>query len=48
MFVPSEVDTAGYIRHLEALGYTILEVSPPFAGYEASPSTNQGYPNVAV
>ncbi len=34
MFVPPEVDAATQIRHLVRLGYTIVEVSPPLAGYD--------------
>ena len=36
MFVPPEADAAAQIRHLEGLGYTIVDVSPPLGGYGLS------------
>ncbi|MGA7711163.1 MAG: hypothetical protein WCA81_04620 [Rhizomicrobium sp.] len=29
MVVPPEVDAAGRVRHLESLGYSIVDVTPP-------------------
>jgi hypothetical protein len=39
MCVPPEADASAHIRNLVRLGYTILEVSPPIAGY--GPTQNQ-------
>lgn len=36
MFVPPEANAAAQIRHLEGLGYTIVDVSPPLGGYAFS------------
>lgn len=33
MSVPPDADVALQVRHLEKLGYKIIEVSPPLIGY---------------
>jgi hypothetical protein len=43
MFVPPEANAAAQIRHLEGLGYTIVDVTPPLGGY--GPSQNQAPAN---
>jgi CelD/BcsL family acetyltransferase involved in cellulose biosynthesis len=37
MFIPTEFDSPRHIRRLEALGYTIVDISPPLVESASQP-----------
>jgi hypothetical protein len=42
IFVAAECSSLGHIRHLEALGYTIIDISPPLRETLAAIGNGQG------